>query len=131
MLNKVTLIGFIGKAGENRKSQSGLQVLKFPLATQESFKDKSGELKRIVEWHNVVKFSPVQDCSQFAKGVLVYVEGKLKTSKYLHKLGVEVYSTSIIADRIFILRETKKDLPPEDVRTSVVNDHIVDDDIPF
>ncbi|MDR0753736.1 MAG: single-stranded DNA-binding protein [Holosporaceae bacterium] len=131
MINKVTLIGVLERNAELRQSQNGIKVLKFFLATEETFNDKkSGELKKIVEWHNVVKFSPLQEASQFTKGTLVFVEGKLKTSKYQHKLGIDVYNTSVIADRIYILREPQKKEVQQESSTDVSMD-IMTDDIPF
>jgi single-strand DNA-binding protein len=131
MINKTILVGVLVKNAELRKSQNGLKVLKFSLATEETFTDKkSGELKKIVEWHNVVKFSPTQEASQFSKGTLVYVEGKLKTSKYQHKLGIDMYNTSIIADRMYLLKEPQKKEVQEDGSTDAFPD-IIDDEIPF
>jgi single-strand DNA-binding protein len=94
-LNKVCLIGRVGK--EPEISQDNKWV-KFTLATSESWKDKSGEKKELTEWHNIISFQEnvvklVKNYIQ--KGSLLYIEGKLKTSKYQDKQGNDKYTTQV------------------------------------
>jgi single-strand DNA-binding protein len=99
-LNKVTLIGNVGKDPEIRVSQNGNQIASFSVATSESWKDKSsGERKEKTEWHRVVCFSP--GLCKFIdgyvrKGSQVYVEGQLQTRKWTDKSGQEKYTTEVV-----------------------------------
>jgi single-strand DNA-binding protein len=126
MLNKVTLIGLMEKDPEIRVSQNGYKTLKLSLCTEEKFKDKhSGEYKHIKEWHNVVKFSP-QETDKYSQGDMLFVEGKLRTSKYQNKSGIDVYHTSIIADKILTLKQKcQNGESPSPLA------YIIDDDMPF
>lgn len=100
MLNKVQIIGRMGKDPEIRAMQSGEQVASFSVATSERWKDKaSGEYKEKTQWHNVVVFN--QNLVRFiesyvTKGALVYVEGALETRKWQDKSGQDKYSTEIV-----------------------------------
>ncbi len=102
-LNKVTLIGNIGKDPEVRKMQSGDSVVNFSLATSESWRDKnSGERKEKTEWHNVVIFNDAiaKVAEQYLeKGMKVYIEGALQTRKWTDKQGVDHYSTEIVLQK--------------------------------
>lgn len=99
MLNKVTLIGNVGKDPEVRSMQNGKEVATFSLATSESWKDKSGERKTKSEWHSIVIFNEglvgvVK--SYVKKGSKLYIEGKLQTRKWQDKEGKDRYSTEIV-----------------------------------
>lgn len=99
-VNKVTLLGRVGKDPEIRTFQSGGRVANFSVATSESWKDKStGEKKEKVEWTNVSVFNDhlvtVVE-SYVKKGDMIYLEGQLETSKYTDKDGVERYTTKVI-----------------------------------
>jgi single-strand DNA-binding protein len=97
-LNKVSLIGNLGKGPEIRAMQSGDEVCSFSLATSESWKDKStGEKKEKTEWHNIVIWN--QSLVKIAKSYLkkgdkIYLEGKLETRKW-NKDGVDHYTTEV------------------------------------
>ena len=99
-LNKVTLIGNVGRDPEIRSSQNGNQIASFSVATSESWKDKSsGQRKEKTEWHRVVCFSP--GLCKFIdgyvrKGSQVYVEGQLQTRKWTDKSGQEKYTTEVV-----------------------------------
>ena len=100
MLNKVTLIGNLGKDPEIKLTQDGRELANFSIATTESWKDKNtGEKKTKTEWHNVVVFNQglvgiVK--SYVKKGSKLYVEGQLQTRKWTDNNGVDKYITEII-----------------------------------
>jgi single-strand DNA-binding protein len=100
MLNKVMLIGHLGKDPEMRKTQDGRAVANFSVATSESWKDKNtGEKKEKTEWHNVVVFNEglAGIIEKYVKkGSKIYVEGKLQTRKWQDKDGNDRYTTEVI-----------------------------------
>ena len=102
MINKVTLIGNLGKDPEVRRLESGSVVAKFSVATNENYKDKSGEWQTITEWHNVVAWRALAERAErdLKKGGMVYVEGKLTTRKWQDKEGNDRYNTDIVALQI-------------------------------
>ncbi len=100
-LNKVQLIGRLGKDVDTRYMPNGECVANFSVATSEKWKDKqTGESKEQTEWHNVVAFRKTAEvCAQYLKkGMLIYCEGKLKTEKYTDKHGIEKYTTKIVIE---------------------------------
>jgi len=99
MLNKVMLIGNLGKDPEIRATQSGTSVVTFNLATTERWKDKSGQQQENTEWHRVVVWDKLADiCGQYLhKGSKVYIEGKLQTRKWQDQNGNDKYTTEIVA----------------------------------
>ena len=106
MLNKVQIIGHLGRDPETRYLPSGDAVTNFSVATTEKWRDKqTGEQKEATEWHNVSTFGKLAEiCSQYLhKGSQVYVEGSLRTRKYTDRDGVERYSTGIKADTMKML----------------------------
>ena len=102
-VNKVILVGNLGKDPEVRSMQSGDKVCSFSVATSESWKDKaSGERKEKTEWHRVSIFNQnlVGIAERYLKkGSKVYIEGQLETRKYTDKDGVEKYSTDVVLTR--------------------------------
>lgn len=102
-VNKVILIGNLGKDPEVRRLNSGEPVVNLSVATSESWKDKSsGERKEKTEWHRVVIFNEniARVAEQYLKkGSKVYVEGQLQTRKYQDQSGVEKFSTEIVIQR--------------------------------
>jgi single-strand DNA-binding protein len=102
-VNKVILIGNLGRDPEVRTSQDGGKIVNLSLATSESWKDRSsGERKEKTEWHRVVIFNPnLADIAEryLKKGSTVYVEGQLQTRKWTDKDGAEKYSTEVILSR--------------------------------
>ena len=106
-VNKVILIGNLGKDPEVRNAQDGTKIVSFSVATSESWKDKqSGERKDRTEWHRVVLFNDrLGEVAEkyLKKGYKVYVEGKLKKRSWQDKDGNTRYSTEIIADELTIL----------------------------
>jgi single-strand DNA-binding protein len=99
-LNKVCLLGNVGKDPEIRNLQSGSQLANLTLATEESWKDKaSGEKKSRTEWHRIVIFNPglVGVVEKYVKkGSKLYIEGQLQTRKWTDQSGAERYSTEIV-----------------------------------
>ncbi|HRR90173.1 MAG TPA: single-stranded DNA-binding protein [Eubacteriales bacterium] len=136
-LNKVTLIGNLGKDPETHTSQSGKISTKFSLATTESWKDKqTGEWKNKTEWHRVVIWNEglaKMASNALHKGSKVYVEGQLQTRKWTDNSGQEKYSTEIVLPTfggvVVILDAKQKDANETPQNPSTPAD--LDDDIPF
>lgn len=99
MINRVTLLGNLGADPEVRRLESGAVVAKISLATNESYKDKSGEWQTQTEWHNVIMWRNLAERAenQLKKGSMVYVEGKLTTRKWDDKDGNTKYTTEVVA----------------------------------
>lgn len=105
-VNKVTLIGNVGKNPETKALPSGTAVTTLRLATTESWKDKAtGEKKEATEWHTVVFFDRLAEIAgqYLRQGSLVYVEGSLRTRKWTDKEGKDRYSTEIRAKELQML----------------------------
>lgn len=105
-VNKVILVGRLGKDPEIRSLPSGTSVTKFSLATDERFTDKNGEKQERTEWHNVVAWGKLAEiCGQYLrKGKLVYIEGAIRTDSWDDKeTGVKKYRTEIIAKEMTML----------------------------
>ncbi|ALI99277.1 single-stranded DNA-binding protein [Rufibacter tibetensis] len=104
-INKVILIGNLGKDPEVRHLEGGVAVARFPLATSETFKDKNGERQERTEWHNIVVWRGLAEVAEkyVKKGQSVYIEGRIRTNSYQDKEGVQRYSTEIVADNMTML----------------------------
>ena len=104
-VNKVFLIGRLGKDPEVRSTQGGASVCNMTLATDESYTDRDGNKHESVEWHKVTAFAKQADnCGQYLhKGSLIYVEGSLRTKKWQDQNGQDRYTTEVKADRIQFL----------------------------
>ena len=104
-VNKVILVGHLGKDPELRYAPSGTAVATFSLATSERFKDKSGETKDRTEWHNVVAWNKLAEiCGKYLhKGKQVYIEGRIQTRSYDDRDGNKKYITEIVADQMQML----------------------------
>jgi len=103
-INKVILVGHLGKDPEVRHLDGNVSVASFPLATSESF-NKDGKRIEQTEWHNIVMWRGLADIASkyLAKGKLVYIEGKLRTRSYEDKEGHKKYSTEIVAENFKLL----------------------------
>ena len=152
-VNKVILVGNLGKDPELNYLPSGQAVAKFSLATSRSYKDKSGELKEETEWHNIVAWGKLGEiCAQYlAKGRQAYVEGRIQTRTWEGRDGNKRTSVDIVATDIQMLGGRGEGSPSgasrstqaahagtpvaeEDVNQSAPADtpaDITDDDIPF
>ena len=105
-INKVILVGNLGKDPEVRYLEGGTAVANFTLATSESFKDRNtGERKTNTEWHNVVLWRGLAEIAEkyLKKGMPVYVEGKLRTRQWQDKDGNNRYTTEIVGDNLQML----------------------------
>lgn len=105
MVNKVILVGNVGKDPEVRTLDNGVSVASFSLATSESYKNKAGELVKSTEWHNISVWRGLADVASkyVKKGTQLYVEGKIRTRSYDDKDGNKKYITEIIADNFTML----------------------------
>lgn len=104
-VNKVILIGNLGRDPEVRYMPSGEAITNITLATTDTWKDKSGEKQERTEWHRVAFFGKLAEIAgeYLKKGSQVYVEGRLQTRKWQDKEGNERYTTEIVADRMQML----------------------------
>jgi single-strand DNA-binding protein len=104
-LNKVMLIGNLGKDPEVRYTQAGTAVASFSLATSERFKGKTGEWEEKTEWHNITLWGRLAEISgeYLSKGKTVYIEGRLQTRKWQDRDGKDRYTTEIVGDRMQML----------------------------
>jgi len=142
-LNKVLLIGRIGRDPDVHTFDDGTKKISFSLATTESYRNNSGDWVDQTEWHNIVGFRYLADKS-VAKGDLIYVEGKIKTRKYTDREGNDRYITEIISDKINILvrnqpgnrsyqpeEQVSDQSPAPDATASQPENVAPDDDLPF
>ena len=119
-INKVILIGNLGRDPEVRYMPSGDAVANITIATTETWKDKAGEKQEQTEWHRVAMFGKTAEIAgeYLKKGSQVYIEGKLQTRKWTDKEGQERYTTEIRADRMQMLGSrsggSERMAPPED-----------------
>ncbi len=136
-LNKVQLIGNLGKDPELKYTPSGVAVATFSIATSESWKDQEGNQQEKTEWHNIVAWRKLAEiCGEYLKkGKKVYIEGKLQTRNY-EKDGIKRYVTEIVADQLIMLDGgggTGKGASASSVSEAapMVSEAPKDDDLPF
>ena len=131
-VNKVILVGNLGKDPEVKYLDSGVAVANFSLATSESYKNKEGERVNQTEWHNIVLWRGLAEVAEkwLKKGSSVYIEGKIKTRKWEDKDGNTRYNTEILADNMTMLgsKPTSESVAPT---TSEQPADDTDDDLPF
>lgn len=137
-INKVILVGNVGKDPEIRHLDSGVAVASFPLATSETYKDKSGQRVTNTEWHNVVLWRGLADIAEkyVKKGNPLYIEGKIRTRSWEDKDGNKRYTTEIIADNMQMLgaKQSNEEAASSDENISsadIENIPAEDDDLPF
>ncbi len=143
-LNKVQLIGRLGKDPELRYTPAGVAVATMTLATNESYKDKDGKMIDNTDWHRIIAWRKLAEiCGQYLrKGSLVYFEGKLKTRSYEDRDGVKKYVTEIVADNMQMLGskvESSESIPspaesdyqPTSSTAEPPVSHETHDDLPF
>ena len=105
-VNKVILVGRLGKDPEIRSTPGGTSVAKFSLATDDRYTDKNGEKQERTEWHNITAWGKLAEiCGQYLKkGKLIYIEGKIRTDSWDDKeTGQKRYRTEIVADTMQML----------------------------
>ncbi len=105
MLNRVTLIGNLGRDPEIRRLENGAVVAKFSLATNENYRDKSGEWQTQTEWHDIIVWRQLAERaeSQLKKGMQIYVEGKLTTRTWQDQDGNQRRTTEVVANTFRVL----------------------------
>jgi len=110
MLNKVMLIGNLGKDPEVRHLESGSTVASFSVATNENYRDKAGEWQTVTEWHNVVAWRNLAERAErdLKKGNRVYIEGKITTRKWQDQNGNDRYTTEVVAQMLRLLDRREK-----------------------
>ena len=118
-VNRVTLVGNLGKDPEVNYTAGGKAIARISIATSKSWKDKqTGEEKEQTEWHNVVFFNRLAEVvGEFLKkGSQVYIDGSLHTNRYTDKNGIERFATEVIASEMQMLGKSnnKQDLPKYD-----------------
>jgi single-strand DNA-binding protein len=104
-VNRVMLIGNLGKDPDVQFLEGNIAVAKFPLATTETFKDRSGKLISQTEWHTVVLWRGLAELAQkyLHKGSLVYIEGRLRTRSWEDKEGNRKFATEVVGDNLIML----------------------------
>lgn len=134
-INKVILVGHLGKDPEVRHLEGGVAVASFPLATSETY-NKDGRKVEQTEWHNIVMWRGLADVAAkyLQKGKLVYIEGKLRTRSFEDKEGIKKYTTEVVAEN-FTMLGRRTDFEAEDTtrnRTTDTDGYRSDtDDLPF
>ena len=119
-VNKVILIGNLGKDPEVRRIENGGIVANFPLATSETYTDRTtGEKRDTTDWHTIVLWRGLAEVAEkyVRKGQKVYVEGKLKTRSWTDKEGISRYTTEIVADELTILSPRNENAAPTNTST--------------
>jgi single-strand DNA-binding protein len=133
-VNKVILLGNVGKDPETRYMTNGEAVTNFSIATSESWKDKAGEKKDKVEWHNCVAYKKLAEIigEYVRKGSQLYIEGKLITRKWQDKEGKDRYTTEIIVNDMKMLGGKRDDgqAKPAEHSAPTKSDNF-DNDLPF
>jgi len=147
-VNKVILVGRLGKDPEVKSTPSGTTVTKFSIATDEKFTDKSGEKQERTEWHNIVAWAKLGEiCGQYLrKGKLVYIEGSLRTDSWEDKeTKQKKYRTEVIAQTMQMLdragdseggggggyAQSSSRRGPDSSSQSNSGPEVEDDDVPF
>ncbi len=138
-VNKVTLIGNLGRAPEIRKTQNGVSVCSFSIATTDKFKDSNGQLQETTEWHNITAWNKQAEVIEkfFQKGDPIYIEGKLKTQSWEDN-GIRKFKTEIVVLAFEFLKSKSQSnqnngfeqQPPQPQGNSFQNNSFQNDD-PF
>jgi single-strand DNA-binding protein len=134
MVNKVILIGRLGRDPELRRTASGSAVANFSVATDETWVDANGQKQTRTEWHNIVAWRRLGEiCAEFLKkGRLVYIEGKIQSREWDDRDGNKRRTTEIIASAMQML-ESKSQIqdPSGEEQVADMEVGITDDDVPF
>lgn len=143
-INKVILVGNLGKDPEVRHLEGGAVVAKFPLATSETYKTKEGQRVDQTEWHNIVMWRGLAESAEkyLHKGTLVYIEGKIRTRSWEDKEGHKRYATEVVADTMTMLggkrseenhngHSENKSTPSVEEPGNHETNHSSGDDLPF
>ncbi|MFO7827682.1 MAG: single-stranded DNA-binding protein [Bacteroidales bacterium] len=137
-VNKVILVGNVGKDPEIRHLDSGVAVANFPLATSETYKNKENQKVTNTEWHNIVLWRGLAEVAEkyVKKGNPLYIEGKIRTRSYDDKDGNKRYMTEIVADNMQMLgskqdNEGGSSAPEKESAPDIENAPQEEDDLPF
>ena len=142
-LNKVILIGRLGRDPETRYMPNGDAVCNFSIATSENWKDQSGQKKERAEWHNITMYRKLAEIAAqyLKKGSLVYLEGKIQSRKYTGKDGIERTAYEIVCSEMKMLggraeggegqQHTPPPPPARQQPAAPIPKDDIDDDIPF
>ncbi len=132
-VNKVILVGRLGKDAESKFTASGLSVASFSIATSWRQKDQqTGEWKEHTDWHNIVLWKAENVAPYLTKGTQVYIEGRLQTRNYENKEGKKVYVTEVVANELILLGGKQGDELVSKPKSAAAGAPEVDDsDIPF
>ena len=142
MVNRVSLIGNLGRDPEMRYTQSGTPVCNFSLATTERYQDRNGQRQERTEWHNIVVWSKLAEiCNQYlSKGRQVYIEGRIQTREWDDRDGNKRRTTEIVAQDMKMLGSagqvgggppSERASRPQGETSDQMEVGISDDDIPF
>ncbi len=131
-LNKVILVGNLGKDPEVRHLEGGVAVANFSLATSESYKDKTGQRIEQTEWHNIVVWRGLAEAAEkyLKKGTTVYLEGKLRTRSWDDKEGHKRYITEVVGDTFTVLNRKESSPTSSEEVTNGIGAK-TGDDLPF
>jgi single-strand DNA-binding protein len=130
-VNKVILVGNLGKDPEMRRLDGGVARVSFSLATTEYYKDKDGNRIEQTEWHNIVMWRTIAESAEriLKKGYTIYLEGKIQTRKWQDKEGQQRTTTDIVAETFQLIR--KSDGASSNQPTAGGNQPTPTDDLPF
>lgn len=135
MLNKVILIGRLGRDPETRYMPNGEAVCNFSVATSEKYTDKNGQRQEATEWHNVTMYRKLAEIAgkYLTKGSQVYLEGKIQSRKYQGKDGIERTAYEIIANEMKMLGGNSQAAQeqPKQAQGNAKPVEDIDDDVPF
>lgn len=136
-VNKVVLIGNLGKDPDIQILEGNIVVAKFSLATTETFKDRSGQIRSETEWHTIILWRGLGELARkfLKKGSLVYIEGKLRTRSWEDKDGNKKFATEIVGDNLVMLeKKSGDDEVDADVDSAILTpptDEFGDEKLPF
>ena len=128
-VNRVTLLGQLGRDAETKFTPSGKAVTNFSIATEHSYKDTAGDYKKDVCWHNIVMWGAEKLASYLTKGSKIYLEGRLSTRSYEDKNGDKKYVTEVIADSSAVVVCSVKQVDQDS--TGYAGSHDDGADVPF
>lgn len=133
MLNKVILIGRLGRDPETRYMPNGEAVCNFSVATSESWKDSNGQKQERSEWHNVTMYRKLAEIAgkYLTKGSQVYLEGKIQSRKYQGKDGIERTAYEIIANEMKMLAGNTQAPAQKQQPAQAQTQDDISDDVPF
>lgn len=132
-LNKVMLIGNVGKDPDVNFTPTGVKVAQFRMATSETWKDKDGAMQEHTDWHTVIAWRGLADIVErlVHRGSRIYVEGKIQTRSYDDREGQKRYVTEIVADNILLLDAKRNDATMNGTVGEHQDSDTSSEDIPF